>query len=256
MASAQSYAYYWGIEVAFGPEFDEVFGISNDKQRVRPIEDFWRVLTKREVDRLLMGENAWQVKTRSTERKRRLAEKAQASETATPSEAAAAAVPVVTGKRLHIPERLKPSAQDNAEIEAKKRAEKTKRPLDEVLKVLTEETKRRPYRIDFFDDPRGPFYYPQVDGLQLVIFINRQHRFYEMCYGELLSLEGGEQAKWGVDLMLFALGKAEVEIDDPTAAQQYEYTRVSKWSEFLQIALQDLSARVETMDEPETANVA
>jgi hypothetical protein len=252
----QSYAYYWGIEVAFGPEFDEVFGISNDKQRVRPIEDFWRVLTKREVDRLLMGENAWQVKTRSTERKRRLAEKAQASETATPSEAAAAAVPVVTGKRLHIPERLKPSAQDNAEIEAKKRAEKTKRPLDEVLKVLTEETKRRPYRIDFFDDPRGPFYYPQVDGLQLVIFINRQHRFYEMCYGELLSLEGGEQAKWGVDLMLFALGKAEVEIDDPTAAQQYEYTRVSKWSEFLQIALQDLSARVETMDEPETANVA
>jgi hypothetical protein len=243
----QSYAYYWGIEVAFGPEFDEVFGISNDKQRVRPIEDFWRVLTKREVDRLLMGENAWQVKTRSTERKRRLAEKAQASETA---------VPVVTGKRLHIPERLKPSAQDNAEIEAKKRAEKTKRPLDEVLKVLTEETKRRPYRIDFFDDPRGPFYYPQVDGLQLVIFINRQHRFYEMCYGELLSLEGGEQAKWGVDLMLFALGKAEVEIDDPTAAQQYEYTRVSKWSEFLQIALQDLSARVETMDEPETANVA
>ena len=33
----QSYAYHWGIEVAFGPEFDDVFGITNDKQRVRPI---------------------------------------------------------------------------------------------------------------------------------------------------------------------------------------------------------------------------
>ena len=60
----QSYAYYWGIEVAFGPEFDDVFGISNDKQRVRPIEDFWRVLTKRGIDGLLRNENAWQVKTR------------------------------------------------------------------------------------------------------------------------------------------------------------------------------------------------
>ncbi|MGI0134666.1 MAG: hypothetical protein ACREBW_06895, partial [Candidatus Micrarchaeaceae archaeon] len=90
-----------------------------------------------------------------------------------------------------------------------------------------------------------------LQGLQLVIFINRQHRFYEMCYGELIVLQGGEQAKWGIDLMLFALGKAEIEIDDPTAAQQYQYTRESKWSEFLQIAFQDLSNRVQAPDEPE-----
>jgi hypothetical protein len=250
----QSYAYYWGIEVAFGPEFDEVFGISNDKQRVRPIEDFWRVLTKREVDRLLRNENAWQTKTRAVEHKKRLVEKAEASDTATPSEAAAASVPVITGKRLHLPERLKPAAQENAQAEAKKRAQKSNRGVDEVLKALTDESKRRPYRIDFFDDPRGPFYYPELQGLQLVIFINRQHRFYEMCYGELIVLQGGEQAKWGIDLMLFALGKAEIEIDDPTAAQQYQYTRESKWSEFLQIAFQDLSSRVQAPDEPEAAD--
>ena len=41
----QSYAYHWGIEIGFGPEFDDVFGITNDKQRVRPIDDFWRLLT-------------------------------------------------------------------------------------------------------------------------------------------------------------------------------------------------------------------
>lgn len=250
----QSYAYYWGIEVAFGPEFDDVFGISNDKQRVRPIEDFWRVLTKRQVDRLLMNENAEQAKTRSDERKKRIAAKAEASETATPSEAAAAAVPVITGKRLQIPDRLKPEAQENAEAEAKKRSEKSNRPLEEVLKVLTEETKRRPYRIDFYDDARGPFFCPAMQGLQLVIFINRLHRFYEVCYAELQELKGGEQAKWGVDLMLFALGKAEVETDDPTAAQQYKYIRENKWSEFLQIALQELSTQVQSPEEPETAN--
>jgi hypothetical protein len=247
----QGYAYYWGIEVAFTPDFDDVFGISNDKQRVRPIEDFWRVLAKKDIDRVLRDENAHQEKTRSARRKQKMAEIAATSETATPSEAAAATVPVVTGKRLHIPERLKPEAQENVEAEAKRRAEKFNRPQEEVLRALTEETKRRPYRIDFFDELRGPFYYPEMQGLQLVIFINRQHRFYEMCYGELMVLEGGEQAKWGIDLMLFALGKAEVEMDDPTAAAQYEYTRENKWSEFLQIAFQDLAARVSPADEPE-----
>jgi len=33
-----------GIEVKFNPQLDEVFGIANDKQTVRPIEDFWRLL--------------------------------------------------------------------------------------------------------------------------------------------------------------------------------------------------------------------
>jgi hypothetical protein len=36
----QSYAYHWGIEVKFGPELDDAFGIGNDKQTVRPVEDF------------------------------------------------------------------------------------------------------------------------------------------------------------------------------------------------------------------------
>lgn len=29
----QSYAYHWGIEVKFDPVLDEVFGITNEKQR-------------------------------------------------------------------------------------------------------------------------------------------------------------------------------------------------------------------------------
>jgi hypothetical protein len=32
----QTFAYHWGIEVKFGPQLDEVFGITNDKQSVRP----------------------------------------------------------------------------------------------------------------------------------------------------------------------------------------------------------------------------
>lgn len=252
----QSYAYYWGIEVAFGPEFDDVFGISNDKQRVRPIEDFWRVLTKCHVDDLLRNENTWQAKTRAIAHKDWLAKKAKTAESATPSEAAAAAVPVITGKRLHVPDRLKPAAQENAKEEAKKRAQKTNRNVEDVLEALTEENKRRPYRIDFFEEPRGPFYYPEMQGTQLVIFINKKHPFYEVCYGQLLAVEGGEQTKWGLEILLFALGKAEVEIDDDVAAQQYLFTRENKWSEFLGVALKDLSTRVDPGEEHEASEEA
>jgi len=40
----QSYAYHWAVEASFSPEMDEAFGIGHDKQNLRPIEDFWRVL--------------------------------------------------------------------------------------------------------------------------------------------------------------------------------------------------------------------
>src|SRR5579871_870428 len=40
----EGYAYHWGIEVRFSPDLDDIFGITNDKQRVRPLEDFWRLL--------------------------------------------------------------------------------------------------------------------------------------------------------------------------------------------------------------------
>src|SRR5207248_9957276 len=80
----QSYAYNWGVEVKFTPELDEVFGITNDKQRVRPIEDFWRLLHKEDIDRLLRAENDWQRAQRAKHDK----PKAEASEEPTPGESA------------------------------------------------------------------------------------------------------------------------------------------------------------------------
>ena len=60
----QAYAYHWGVEVRFQPDLDEAFGITNDKQGVRPIEDFWRILTQNGFDQALNRENQVQVKAR------------------------------------------------------------------------------------------------------------------------------------------------------------------------------------------------
>ena len=146
----QAYAYHWGVEVRFNPDLDEVFGIANDKQRVRPIEDFWRVLAEENIDALLRRENAWQSKTRTEEERKRKEEQAQPADTPTPVEEAVAAVQVITGKKSRIPDRLKSVARKRAEEEVKRRTEVSEQSIDDVQKALEQESQRRPFRIDFF----------------------------------------------------------------------------------------------------------
>ena len=82
----QTYAYHWGVEVRFGPALDDVFGITSDKQTVRPIEDFWRVLVEEKIDEKLRAENNWQ----HTHRAKPKRTKAEASTEPSAAETAAA----------------------------------------------------------------------------------------------------------------------------------------------------------------------
>jgi Histidine kinase-, DNA gyrase B-, and HSP90-like ATPase len=88
----ESYAYHWGVEVRFDPKLDDVFGITNDKQTVRPVEDFWRVLVSESVDSHLQAENRWQDVTREQKKKERLAAKAASEASAAEAAAAGAAL--------------------------------------------------------------------------------------------------------------------------------------------------------------------
>jgi len=252
----QSYAYHWGIEVAFGPEFDEAFGITNDKQRVRPIDDFWRLLTQEGIDAVLRRENDWQHKTREEAQRKKRAEKAKASNSPTPAEEAAAAVPVITGKKMAVPDRAKPQARKRAEEEIKRRAAETKLPEAEIRKAHEQEEERRRVKIDYFDDPYGPFMLPEWVGSQAVVKVNRQHPFFTVVYGEILNLVGGYKAKQGLDVLLIALGAAELELTDETAQQQYQYLRENVWSKFLAVALHNLNTKAQPLDEREEGNEA
>ena len=250
----QSYAYHWGIEVGFGSEFDDVFGITNDKQRVRPIDDFWRMLATEGIDAVLMRENAWQSKNRKEESERRRAEKAQAADMPTPAEEAVAAVQIITGKKPTVPDRSKPEARRRNEEEINRRAAETKVPVEQIRQDREEEEKRRGIKIDFFDEPRGPFYRPEYVGLQVVVRVNRSHPFFTSCYGEILNLVGGHRARQALDVLLLVLGKAELELTDETAAEIFEYQREEVWSRSLAVALQNLETKNQLPDEREEGN--
>jgi hypothetical protein len=246
----QSYAYHWGVEVRFDPDLDEVFGITNDKQTVRPIEDLWKLFASEEIDKQLGREQMHQRKIRKDERDRQKQAHAQKSEDATPAESAAAAADAVTGQKPRVPERSAAKARQDLNAAAAEHAKVNKTSLDAAKQALEETAKRRPYVIDFYDEPRGPFYKPErLNGSQIVVRINRQHSFFQTLYSPLLSLTGGAQAKQALDVLLIALARSELVVENEETAAWYLTQRERAWSEFLADAYRSLQQKMAPVDE-------
>jgi hypothetical protein len=242
----ESYAYHWGAEVKFGPELDDVFGITNDKQRVRPIEDFWKLLADEKIDDHLHRINSTQTKWRAAAAQ--AAKTPAATPEASPAEVAAQAVDIVVGHQTPVPEHERPAAQDTFKRAAQERAQITGKSLDDAAKAVEEDAQRRRFRIDFFDEPNGPFYKPDWElGARIVIWVNRKHPFYETLYLASKS----KLAKEGLDLVLIALGKGELTAKDPIAKLWYEQQREKVWGEFLAISMKALASSFEGLDEEE-----
>jgi Histidine kinase-, DNA gyrase B-, and HSP90-like ATPase len=237
----QGYAYHWGIEVRFNPQLDEVFGIANDKQTVRPIEDFWRLLASDEfeIDALLRAENNWQSKERD-KKKPIIVESAEPS----PAENAAALADRIDGEPNKVPEKDQEKVEKATEEEAKKRVGVTETTIEEAKDAIKKQGQRRAYKIEYYDDPsgaNGPFFEPEWrPGNVVVAKVNRQHPFYSAFYAELLGLEGGSRARYALDIVLFALAKAELRIEDPVTKMWNESLRLKQWSPFLSNALKVL----------------
>ncbi|MCI0755738.1 ATP-binding protein [Teichococcus vastitatis] len=247
----QGYAYHWGVEVRFPPELDEVFGITNDKQTVRPIEDFWRLLAREGIDAALSRENRWQ----ADQRRKLEIPRAEPSDEPTPAERALARADVLIGRRPQVPDRDKAQLRQALEDAAVRRAGVTGRSVEEAKRAIEDETKRRPYRINFTDEQNGAFYEPVWEPAgQVVAHVNRLHPFYTALYGELLKLPGGRRAKEAVDVLLLALAKAEVTTDQDETKEFYEVQRRHVWSPFLANALKVLAQTAQPVEEEQASN--
>ena len=226
-----------------------MFGITNDKQTVRPIEDLWRLFASEEIDEQLGREQAHQRKIRKEERGRQKEEKAEKSSEPTPAESAAAA-DNMTGQKPRVPERLVAQARKDLETKAKNKAKVDQTSIDAARKALEEAAKRRPYVVDFYDEPRGPFYRPvRLNGSQIVVQINRQHSFFQTLYSPLLTLAGGAQTKQALDVLLIALARSELAVENEEMATWYLTQRERAWSEFLDDAYRSLQQKMAAVDE-------
>jgi hypothetical protein len=248
----QTYAYHWGVEVRFDPKLDDVFGITNDKQTVRPIEDFWRVLVSENVDKELQAENSWQRMHRSKPDE----PVSTASEQPSAAERAAASADTAGGKRPSVPEHDKPEAREDLDKAAKARVGVTAKDIEDARRAIEQEAKRRPYKIDFFEDVRAPFYETEWEhGSRVVVMINRAHPFFTTLYARLLLPDADKQAKEAVDVLLIALARAELTVDDEQAATFYQAQRERVWSPFLNDAMRVLAQTLRSADEEASAPV-
>jgi hypothetical protein len=242
----QSYAYHWGIEVQFGSELDDVFGIANDKQRVRPSEDFWRVMEAEEIDDLLRRENYYQEKIR------------KGAQLAVPvhrkmpsfSELAAQDADRVLNETHRIPSYSLEEAKNNFEHSVEAVAEAEGIPQQEARKKQEALVSKRPYKIDFFDNEYGPAWEPIWNARQIVVKINKSHEFYKEVYATLLEDEHAF-TRYGIELLLMALSRSELTQEEKQRGQWFYHLRTRDWSDFLKAAINNLSARTESGDEPE-----
>lgn len=246
----QSYAYYWGAEVRFEPSLDEVFGITNDKQSVRPIEDFWRILADKDIDAILRRENQWQY-----EQRERKPPAPRSKDRPSPAEQAAQTADATEGARPRVPTNKLEEAKRQLDFEAQFLAEKTNKSIEEAREALEKEARNWQYLVDFFDSEDGPFYKPEWVGDRLVVRVNQKHPFFNVLYKSLLKLPGGSQAKEAVDLLLITLGRAEL-IADEELTLWYETQRKRNWSPFLDSTLKILDQRLRRTEEASAEEAA
>jgi hypothetical protein len=241
----QSYAYHWGIEVKFGPELDEAFGIGNDKQTVRPIEDFWRVMKDAEVDSAVRQEEENQRAIRKKDSAEKAAQEAASPDNPNPATEAAAQAEEVVGP-AKLPEERKQEAQQELDRAVKSRSQSTGESLEQAAKAIENEARRKRYAIEFFDSEGGVFYMPSFGtGMQRVAKINRRHPFFELFYGRLAALQD-PRPRQVVDLLLLALAQAELRADG-LKRTTYEHEREREWSPFLGNALKILEQMEHTL---------
>ena len=245
----QSYAYHWGIELRFRPELDDAFGIGNDKQTVRPVEDLWRVLVAAEVDKAARAENRWQTKERRNDEKRRTIEEVSDPERTNPAAVAAAEAEGLIGAQQLPDERIQ-EAREVLQEEIERRVTEEGATPDEAKEAIEREAKKKRYGIGFFDSDGGVFFRPTSgNGLQTVAEINKQHPFFESFYARLIEL-GDPRARQAVDLLLLALARAEMSAEG-TKRVAYEHDRKYAWSQFLGTSLRILEQLEHSMEETE-----
>ena len=247
----QSYAYHCAVEVKFGPALDVVFGITNDKQSVRPVEDFWRVLTEEGIDAACRRENLWQVQARQ---KLETAEPPEKDDDEpSPAEAAVQDADVASSETPAVPAIRRDEAKKRLDEEIGRKSKVTGESAEEIRKSIEEAAKKKKYEVDFFRRPDGPFYEPEWIGSVIRVRINTEHPFYKVLYQRLLKLSGGLGAKEAVDVLLLSLARAELTANETDVIEWYETQRKRRWSPFLEDALKRLEKRLEPMFGPEDA---
>jgi len=232
----------WAIELDFDPVLDEEFGITVNKQQVALSELIWQKLSEYKVPNVVA-----EMRKRFKDDKLAIKNPSGAS---TSQKRISEQVMQEAGKftsRSQRPgsEEQQQEAREKVQKEAEERAQKfDTTPEEEFTKIIAEQ-REHPFIVCFEAMEGAPFYRTDQNGVQVRIWINRSHRFYQDFYAQLGS---DPRSQAILEILLFVLGDCELEARGDRSL--FYRAERAEWSKRLDIALAllDRNDSVEDME--------
>jgi hypothetical protein len=231
------------IQIDFHGELDEAFGLSSNKQGVRPKPYVWELIKKEieaEISRIRDDVNRF--KARDLDEKRRQGN-SQAERQAQEAESHQA-------KPLPAPAPTSPEEMAELELELRALAMMIKNADESDAEVL-HRVRGSTYLSRQIHDPYWPFYHVETRAGKIVLTINTAHPFYEKVYKpiadaavagfgtdsedeEQSAFDAAESVLTGLQLMLFSLARAQQTVSgsDDDRRELFDGLR-KEWSEAL-----------------------
>lgn len=180
---------WWGCEVSFDPKLDEVFGITNNKQEVRPN---LQALQK------LREEISATITTLRNEYDERRLKKTPAK--THPSEEKA------SQNDRFLPPLPEPEPDPEQYKQILDDYVTNFRREDESAEGAKQRVESKLFTIELESAKEGPFYRTAYLGQNTIVYVNTDHGFYKDLYSAVEDNPDGRQA---VEMLLFALARGE-----------------------------------------------
>jgi hypothetical protein len=213
---------WWAAEIQFEPELDELFGVTHTKQQIHLSESM-----KSRLEPLVRG-NISSLREKISKR--------PGSRATTNSTAAEQKAKAKDRQLRAIKDEPSPDKQEAAEAAARTYSEQHPREGE-----TPEQAKRRvwtfPFVLELENNPEGPFYRTLMAGPTTIVYLNTDHPFYSEVYSPLSASDAASGAKTGIELLLFALARAERQATEETQ-EIYRHER-NEWSTILRVYLSD-----------------
>ena len=196
---------YIGVEIDFPATLDDDFGITTAKQQVTMSPRIIDLLKRHNV-----GPAINQMAARYNEEDKGIqVSQVDGKSGSRTSEVVMEEVGTIL-PRKPMPEEQSRAAKETLDREIDKIAKETDLPADVIAAQRAQEAEARPFKVEIDRMVEGPFYRAEQRGGQLVIVINKSHRFFTDVYATLQGHEG-LRVRAALELLLFVLGQSEIE---------------------------------------------
>lgn len=208
----ENYDDWWRCEISFDPELDELFGVTNTKQGIRPTECLKNIISP-DIERIANTLNS-RVRTRFAKVKANF-ERSSGEKLA-----------MLRDRLLEPPERLF-SMSDNLSFFGLQPTRKSNDVSNQLIRGLK-------FRIESRKITDRSFYIPLLAAKEITVLLNENHPFYESIFTPSMQSSNHEARllRQYLELTLLAAARAECTVS-PRDQQDILPTMREEWSKVL-----------------------